>query len=161
MQVSVARWTPKDHLNIDELVLGPGLQYGQVSGLLGSADRNPANDLTPSTGGPPVSAELDPSLPPYEQPLYRDFGRSWLLDTSGGQLQTQFDYLDPRHPDPASYEDEKFPAERPGVVDGEARAACQKAKVTAYPQLDFCTYDVEVTGASEIARYYRDAWFPV
>jgi hypothetical protein len=38
---------------------------------------------------------------------------------------------------------------------------CQKAGVTASPQLDFCTYDVEVTGAREIADYYRDGWFPV
>ena len=162
MQVSFARWTPKDHLNIDELVLGPGLRYGgQVQGLLGIADRDPANDLTPSTGGNPVSPDIDPALPPYTQPLYRDFGRSWLVTTSGGPQDTLFDYLDPSHPDPASYENETFPAERPGVVDRRARTVCQKAGVTAWPQLDFCTYDVEVTGAREIAAYYRDGWFPV
>jgi hypothetical protein len=161
MQVSFARWTPKDHLNIDELVLGPGLGNGQVSGLLGSADRDPANDLTPSYGGSPVSADIDPAIPPYAQPLYKEFGRSWLVDTNGGSQQTLFDYLDPKHPDPASYENERFPAERPGVVDGKARTVCLKAGVTASPQIDFCTYDIEVTGAREIAAYYRDGWFPV
>jgi hypothetical protein len=160
MQVSFARWTPKDHLNIDELVLGPGLQHAQVSGLLGSADRDPANDLTPSTGGNPVSADIDPARPPYEQPLYRDFGHSWLVDTSGGRLQTLFDYLDPGHPDPASYQDERFPSERPGVVDRQARTVCQKAGVTAWPQIDFCTYDIQVTGARDIASYYANGWLP-
>ena len=161
MQVSLARWTPKDHLNIDELLLGPGLQYGQVHGLLGSADRDPANDLTPSYGGNPVSPDIDPSQPAYEQPLYKEFGRSWLVTTSGGPQDTLFDYLDPKHPDPASYENETFPAERPGVVEPRARAVCKKAGVTAWPQIDFCTYDVEVTGAREIAEYYRDGWLPV
>jgi hypothetical protein len=47
------------------------------------------------------------------------------------------------------------------VVDDGARAACQKARVTAWPQIDFCTYDVGVTGAREIAKYYRDGWRPV
>ena len=79
MQVSLGHWTPKDHLNIDEVLLGPGLADGQVRGLLGVADRDPANDLTPSTGGSPVSPDIDPALPPYTQPLYRDFGQSWLV----------------------------------------------------------------------------------
>jgi hypothetical protein len=161
MQVSFARWTPKDHLNIDEIVLGPGLRDGLVNGLLGSADRDAANDLTPSTGGSPVSPSIDPALPPYEQPLYRDFGRSWLVDNSGGRLHTLFDYLDPAHPDPASYQNDHFPAERPGVVNRQARTLCQRAGVTAWPQIDFCTYDVEVTGARGIAAYYRDGWLPV
>jgi hypothetical protein len=161
MQVSLARWTPMDHLNIDEIVLGPALQYGQVRGLLGVADRNPTNDLTPSTGGNPVSADIDPSIPPYTQPLYKDFGRSWLVTTSGGPLDTLFDYLDPKHPDPGSYENEAFPAERPGVVDPKAAAICQRAGVTAFPQIDFCTYDVEVTGAREITKYYSEGWLPV
>jgi len=163
MQVSFSRWTPKDHLNIDELRLGPGLGYAQVTGLLGSADRDPANDLTPSTGGHPVSPDIDPARPPYEQPLYEEFGRSWLVTDpgKGGPQESLFDYLDPTHPDPASYEDAKFPAEIPRVVDDGARAVCQKARVTAWPQLDFCTYDVGVTGAREIAKYYRDGWLPV
>lgn len=41
-----------------------------------------------------------------------------------------------------------------------ARAVCLKVGVTAWPQIDFCTYDVEVTGAREIANYYRDGWLP-
>jgi hypothetical protein len=35
------------------------------------------------------------------------------------------------------------------------------AGVSASPQLDLCTYDVGVTGARDIAAYYRDAWHPV
>jgi hypothetical protein len=161
MQVSFARWTPKDHLNIDEILLGPDLGDGQVSGLLGTADRNPANDLMPSTGGTPVSSDIDPSVPAFVQPLYRDFGRSWLVDTAQGPLETLFDYHDPKHPDPASYQNETFPAERPNVVDRKALVVCQKAGVTAFPQIEFCTYDVGVTGAREIAGYYRDGWLPV
>jgi len=161
MQVSFARWTPKDHLNIDELLLGPALAVGQVRGLLGVADRDPLNDLTPSTGGDPVSAEIDPKLPAYVQPLYAAFGRSWLVEPSTkGALGTLFDYLDPTHPDPGSYQNEAFPAERPEVVDRKARAVCQRAGVTVWPQIDFCTYDIEVTGAREIAAYYRDGWLP-
>jgi hypothetical protein len=160
MQVSFNRWTPKDHLNIDELVLGPGLADGQVQGLLGIADRDPANDLTPSYGGAPVSPDIDPASPPFTQPLYREFGRSWLVDTTPGRSETLFDYLDPGHSDPSSYQEEKFPAERPGVVERKARTICQKAGVTEWPQIDFCTYDVEVTGAREIADYYKDGWRP-
>jgi hypothetical protein len=159
MQVSFARWSPKDHLNIDELLLGDGLGGGQVSGLLGIADRDPANDLTPSTGGDPVSPDIDPSRPAFEQPLYREFGRSWLVSAKGPN-QSLFDYLDPGHPDSTSYENEQFPAERPGVVDRKARAVCERSGVTAWPQIDFCTYDIEVTGAREIAAYYRDGWLP-
>jgi hypothetical protein len=159
MQASFARWAPRDHLNIDELVLGPGLGGGQVQGLLGVADGDPANDLTPSTGGSALSPDTDPALPPYAQPLYRDFARSWLV-TSGGRWESAFDHLDPGHPDAASYDDEKFPAEWPGVVDDQARTVCTKAGVTAWPQFDFCTYDVAVTGAREIAGYYRDGWIP-
>lgn len=159
MQVSLARWTPRDHLNIDELVLGPGLGDGQVRGLLGIADRNPANDLTPSTGGSPVSPDIDPALPPYTQPLYREFGQSWLVSTS--RSDTLFDYLDPSHPDSTSYENREFPSERPGVIDPKAEAECRKAGVEAFPQIDFCTYDVGVTGATEIAGYYHNGWLPV
>ena len=164
MQVSLARWTPKDHLNIDELRLGYGLSHGAgVGGLFGSPDRDGTNDLTPSWGGPPVSPVLDPNRPAYDQPLYTELGRSWLVTKpgSGDPQASLFDYLDPNHPDPASYVDEKYPAERPGVVDRRARQVCIKAGVTAHPQLDFCTYDVEVTGAREIAAYYADGWHPV
>jgi hypothetical protein len=162
MQVSLAHWTPKDHLNIDELVPGPALLDAGVKGLLGVADRDPADDLTPSYGGSPVSPDIDPSRPAYTQPLYRDFGRSWLVDPgSGSPSDTLFDYLDPAHPDPASYQDEQFPVERPGVVDPKARAVCQKAGATAWPQIDFCTYDIGVTGAREIASYYATGWLPV
>jgi hypothetical protein len=164
MQVSLARWTPKDHLNIDELRLGYGLGHGgEVAGMFGSPDRDGTNDLTPSWGGPPVSPVLDPNRPAYEQPLYTELGRSWLVTGagSGDPQASMFDYLDPAHPDPGSYVDEKYPVERPGVVDREAREACVKAGVTAHPQLDFCTYDVEVTGARDIAAYYADGWLPV
>jgi hypothetical protein len=160
MQVSLGHWTPMDHLNIDEVVLGPGLRDGQVRGLLGVADRNPANDLTPSTGGSPVSPDVDPALPPYTQPLYRDFGQSWLVSTSRGASETLFDYLDPNHPDPTSYENAEFPSERPRVVDGKAQTECQKAGVDAFPQIDFCTYDVGITGATDIAGYYHNGWLP-
>ena len=164
MQVSLGHWTPKDHLNIDELRLGYGLSHGAgVAGLFGSPDRDGTNDLTPSWGGAPVSPALDPNRPAYDQPLYTEFGRSWLVTQpgSGDPQASLFDYLDPTHPDPGSYVDEKYPVERPGVVDPEAREACIKAGVTAHPQLDFCSYDVEVTGARDIAAYYADGWHPV
>jgi hypothetical protein len=153
MQVSFGRWSLKDHLNIDELLLGPGLAVGQVHGLLGVADRDPANDLTPSTGGAPVSPVLDPARPPYEQPLYAGFGRSWLVTPA----TTLFDYHEPGHPGPAAYEDAKAPAEHPKVVDEGARAACGEAGVTRWPQIEFCTSDVGATGARDIARNYLDA----
>jgi hypothetical protein len=47
------------------------------------------------------------------------------------------------------------------VVDRKARSVCRQAGVTQQPQLDFCTYDIGVTGAREIARYYVDGWLPV
>jgi hypothetical protein len=161
MQLSFNRWTPMDHLNIDELVLGPGLREGQVSGLFGIADRDASNDLTPSWGGAPVSPVIDPASPPFTQPLYRDFGKSWLVDSSGSPSGTLFDYLDKNHPDPGSYQNESYPENRPEVVDGKARTVCLKAGVTQRPQLDFCTYDIGVTGAREIAGYYADGWLPV
>jgi hypothetical protein len=161
MQLSFNRWTPKDHLNIDELVLGPGLGDGQVLGLFGLADRDGSNDLTPSHGGAPVSPVIDPASPPFTQPLYADFGRSWLVDAKGSPSGTLFDYLDPKHPDPKSYQNESYPEGRPDVVDRKARSVCQKEGVTNPVQLDFCTYDVGVTGAREIARYYADGWLPV
>ena len=161
MQLSFNRWTPMDHLNIDELVLGPGLRDGQVSGLFGIADRDGSNDLTPSWGGAPVSPVIDPASPPFTQPLYADFGKSWLVDSKGSPSGTLFDYLDKNHPDPGSYQNESYPEGRPDVVDGKARAVCQKAGVTRQPQLDFCTYDIGVTGAREIAAYYADGWLPV
>jgi hypothetical protein len=161
MQLSFNRWAPMDHLNIDELVLGPGLRDGQVSGLFGIADRDAANDLTPSWGGAPVSPVIDPASPPFAQPLYAEFGKSWLVDSKGSPSGTLFDYLDKNHPDPGSYQDESYPEHRPEVVDRKARAVCQKAGVTQQPQLDFCTYDIGVTGAREIAAYYVDGWLPV
>jgi hypothetical protein len=164
LQVSLARWAPKDHLNIDELKLGNGLGYGGgVEGLLGSPDGDGTNDLTPSWGGNPVSPDIDPAQPAYEQPLYAEFGRSWLVSKpgSGTPQDSMFDYTDPNHPDPGSYYDEKHPAGPADVVDDGARAACLEAGVTAHPQLDFCTYDVGVTGARDITRYYVDGWQPV
>jgi hypothetical protein len=163
MQVSLGRWAPKDHLNIDELRLGSGLSFGGgVAGMLGSPDRDGTNDLTPAWGGAPVSTDIDPNRPAYDQPIYTELGRSWLVTKPGtGHAQASlFDYLDPAHPDPGSYVNERFPVERPGVVDDGAREACLKAGVTAHPQLDFCTYDVEVTGARDIAAYYAEGWQP-
>jgi hypothetical protein len=164
LQVSLGRWAPKDHLNIDELQLGYSLgQGGGVAGLLGSPDGDGTNDLTPSWGGSPVSPDIDPAKPAYEQPLYAELGRSWLVTPplSGSPLDSMFDYTDPNHPDPGSYYDEKHPAGPADVVDDGARAACLKAGVTAHPQLDFCSYDVGVTGARDITTYYVDGWQPV
>lgn len=48
-----------------------------------------------------------------------------------------------------------------GLVDPDAREAGEQAGVTALPRLGFCTYDVEVTGAREIADYCTDGWHPV
>jgi hypothetical protein len=164
MQVSLGRWAPKDHLNIDEIVLGPGLHdTTDVAGLLGSPDRDGSNDLTPSWGGVPVSPDIDASTPPHTQPLYKEFGQSWLVTQpgSGSRRASLFDYLDPGHPGPGSYTHEHYPAATPRVVERDARSICERAGVTAFPQIDFCTYDVGVTGAREIADYYRDGWHPV
>ena len=118
MQVSFARWTPKDHLNIDELVLGPGLQDGQVQRAARHRRPRPGQRPDPVDRRQPGVARhrsVD-AAPSPSRCTGSSVGAGWSTPPAVAS-ETLFDYLDPGHPDPASYENEQFPSERPGVVE--------------------------------------------
>jgi hypothetical protein len=113
---------------------------GAVTGLLGDADGDPANDLT-AGDGTVVSIE-DPS---YED-LYRGFGDSWRIR----QEESLFVYQ--AGESTATFTDVAFPSQVVTIesLSEEARRdaaqACRDAGVTEEPFLASCVLDVALTG---------------
>lgn len=117
---------------------------GTVTGLLGNADGDPANDLTPQ-GGRPLGGQ-----PSFEQ-VQRVFGDSWRIT----QAESLFDY--PPGKDTAAFSDKTFPdrpvtlADLPAEQRDRARAICTRLGVTDPGLLDDCVLDVAVTGQPAFA----------
>jgi RHS repeat-associated protein len=112
-----------------------------LRGLLGSADGNPANDLTGRDG-----VVLSQSDPAYKTKLYQPFGNSWrisqaesLFDYQPGESTATFTHLDfPSSTTPLASLD---PATR-----ASAEAICRAVGVNTEPWLDDCILDVGTTG---------------
>lgn len=117
-----------------------------LSGLLGSADGNPANDFTTRTG-----TVIDQNDPAFATKLYDPFAASWritqaesLFDYGAGQSTATFTKLDFPH--------------APATIDSldastrtRAEALCRALGVSSEPTLDDCILDVGITGDSSYA----------
>ncbi len=112
-----------------------------LTGLLGSADGNPANDFTTRTG-----VVLDPNDPAFATKLYSVFGNSWRIS----QAESLFDYLPGQST--ATFTDLSIPT-APATVAGlsdaartQAAATCAALGVRVQPALDDCLLDVGLSG---------------
>ncbi len=116
--------------------VGPTLQ-----GLLGSADGNPANDLTARDGT--VLATSDPA---FATKLYRQFGDSWRVQPG----ESLFDYAPGESR--ATFTDLAIPSSTmtveslPPSARADAEAICRAVGIVTQPLVDDCTLDVGVTG---------------
>jgi RHS repeat-associated protein len=116
--------------------VGPTLR-----GLLGSADRNPTNDLTGRDG-----IVLDRADPAFNTKLYEQFGNSWRIT----QKESLFDYGPGEST--RSFTHLAIPTSTATVgslsasVRRNAEAICRAVGVQAEPTLDDCILDVGMTG---------------
>ena len=146
-------WPRGDRLTVTRQ--GDHLDYGFVpdatvepvlTGLLGSADGNVANDLT-SRGG----VVLDPSDPEFFARLYDPFGASWriaqtesLFDYAPGESTATFTRLDiPSGPATIETLDQ--------ATRDRAEVLCRAVGVHTEPTLTDCILDVGSTGDSAYA----------
>jgi RHS repeat-associated protein len=128
-----------DHLDVG---FNPAPGVGAtLTGLLGSADGNPANDFTTRSG-----AVLDPSDPAFATKLYSVFGNSWRIT----QAESLFDYLPGQST--ATFTNLSIPtapatvAALPDAARTQAAATCAALGVTVQPALDDCILDVGLSG---------------
>ena len=112
-----------------------------LSGLLGSADGDIADDLTGRDG-----RVLDPADPAFATKLYREFGQSWRIS----QAESLFDYRPGESTATLTIED--FPR-APATVEGldsaarsKAEGICRAVGVRIEPALSDCILDVGITG---------------
>ena len=146
-------WVDGSSLSVTRI--GDILNYGFVpssavgptlSGLLGSADGNVANDLTGRDG-----TVLSPSDPAFKTKLYQQFGNSWRIS----QAESLFDYQPGEST--ATFTRLDFPSSTATVasLDPAARASaeaiCRALGVQSEPWLDDCILDVGVTGEASFA----------
>jgi RHS repeat-associated protein len=112
-----------------------------LRGLLGSADGNPANDLTTRDG-----TVLDPNDPAFATKLYDPFGASWRIT----QAESLFDYAPGEST--ATFAKPDFP-HGPATIDAldptarsKAEAVCRAMGISGEPTLADCILDVGITG---------------
>jgi RHS repeat-associated protein len=117
-----------------------------LSGLLGSADGNPANDFTTRTG-----TVIDQKDPAFATKLYDPFANSWritqaesLFDYGPGQSTATFTKLDFPHA-PATIDS------LDAATRARAEALCRAMGVSGEPTLSDCILDVGITGDSSYA----------
>jgi hypothetical protein len=117
-----------------------------LRGLLGSADGNPANDLTTRDG-----TVIDPNDPAIATKVYDPFGASWRIT----QAESLFDYAPGQST--ATFTKPDFP-HGPATIDaldatarGKAAAACRAMGVSGEPTLTDCILDVGITGDTSYA----------
>ncbi|WP_433211201.1 VWD domain-containing protein [Dactylosporangium sp. CS-047395] len=114
-------------------------RQGQLTGLLGDDDGNPADDLTARSGE--VLA-----YPATAAQLYGPYSASWRLTAA----ESLFDYEAGQSTD--SFTDTAFPyayaevAGLPSANRDAALAVCRAAGVTEQPYLDSCVLDLALTG---------------
>jgi RHS repeat-associated protein len=117
-----------------------------LSGLLGSADGNPANDFTTRSG-----TVIDQKDPAFATKLYDPFANSWritqaesLFDYGPGQSTATFTKLDFPHA-PATIDS------LDAATRARAEALCRAMGVSGEPTLSDCILDVGITGDSSYA----------
>ena len=124
--------------------LAPG-RTKMVTGLLGDADGNQANDLTSRTG-----TAIPATAPSYDQ-LYHTFGDTWRI----AQSASLFDYAPGTSTE--TFTDRTFPDRIVTVDDltsaqrAAASITCAAYGVTASVPLDDCLLDVGLTGDPALA----------
>jgi RHS repeat-associated protein len=117
-----------------------------VTGLLGNADGNPANDLTGRDG-----TILSLSDPDFHTKLYAQFGNSWRIT----QAESLFDYWPGEST--ATFTKLNIPSAEVTVstLDPAARSmaqgVCSAVGVRTEPLLDDCLIDVAMTGDASFA----------
>ena len=112
-----------------------------LTGLLGSADGNPANDLATRTGEAVAQ-------PPTFSGLYTTFGNSWRITDS----ESLFDYEPGKNT--ATYTDLLFPPAPPVITAAQraaATTACQAAGGMDQVTFEACVTDVATTGDTTLA----------
>jgi hypothetical protein len=120
------------------------VRAGEVSGLLGNANGDPADDLVTASGA--VIAQ-----PARHDALYPGYADSWRVIGT----DSLFDYPAGEHT--ATYTDRTFPdgpttvADLPAPRRDQARLACQWLGVTNPALLDGCILDVALTGQASFA----------
>lgn len=130
-----------------DYTLAPSKDAGPtLHGLLGSADGNPANDLTGRDG-----QVLSRSDPDFQTKLYSQFGNSWRIT----QAESLFDYGPGEST--ATFTNLAIPSAEATVASldpsprAKAQAICQAAGVRIEPLLDDCVLDVGETGDASFA----------
>ena len=114
---------------------------GSLTGLLGSHDSNPLNDLATRDG-----TTLSPQGPSFREQLYGAFAESWRVT----QDESLFDYLPGETTE--TFQLREIP-HAPATVENldvakrsEAEALCRAAGVTSEPMLSDCVLDFGLTG---------------
>lgn len=120
---------------------------GELSGLLGNYDGDPANDIRPRNGAPITDASFKTLYPAYADSWRIDAASSLFTYDAGTSTAT---YLDPTFPDAAA-----APEKQPGYA--QARALCQQAGVTDPALLANCALDVTLTGRPDFAQAAVDS----
>jgi len=117
-----------------------------LSGLLGSADGNPANDFTTRDG-----TVIDQNDPAFATKLYDPFGASWRIT----QAESLFDYGPGEST--ATFTKPDIP-HGPATIDSldaatrtTAEGLCRAMGVISEPTLTDCILDVGITGDSSYA----------
>ncbi|WP_433326722.1 nidogen-like domain-containing protein [Spirillospora sp. CA-294931] len=130
-ELAAGRWIADNAF----ITLAPS-RFGKVRGLLGNADRNPANDLT-ARNGTRVTDPLN------LQQLYGSFGASWQATGKASLFRTKIPpggALPVRPPKVASVAD-LSPAAR-----ADAERVCREMGVAPGAALQQCILDVGLTG---------------
>jgi len=117
-----------------------------LTGLLGSADGNPANDFTSRDG-----TVIDQHDPAFATQLYDPFGKSWRIT----QAESLFDYGPGEST--ATFTKPDIPR-GPATIDSldaptrtKAEGLCRAMGVTSEPTFTDCILDVGITGDSSYA----------
>jgi RHS repeat-associated protein len=117
-----------------------------LSGLLGSADGNPANDFTARDG-----TVIERNDPAFATRVYDPFGKSWritqaesLFDYGPGQSTATFTKSDIPH-GPATIDS------LDAATRAKAEELCRAMGVATEPTLTNCIFDVGITGDSSYA----------
>lgn len=149
----VVRWSDGTELRVGpraaystaSITLAPA-RYGKVRGLLGNADRNPANDLA-ARDGTPVQDVRNP------EQIYDGFGASWRATGTASLFRTPLPDLIglPVKPSNITSISELSPEAR-----ADAERICRDRGLQSGAGLEQCILDVGITGDPEFADLAAD-----
>ena len=144
------RWSNASGAYLLDLVVAlPDNRAGQVQGLLGDYNGDPATDIRPR-GGEPFEA------PVQWEDLTFDFGHSWRIDPE----ESLFDYESGESN--SSFTNESFPAQPTRLEDlpedsrEHAEGVCSDAGIENEAAFRGCVIDVVCTGSDSLADSHVD-----